>query len=201
MNILIGNILKLNKLENQRITPDAVTYDVSAQLCESLLQFEETWEEKEIEVEVDVEDHAMVTADESFLELVWNNLFSNAIKFTESGGKITLIQITEGDYIRVSVSDTGCGMKEETRKYIFDKFYQGDTSHSKEGNGLGLSLVKRVLELVEGSIEVVSEEGKGSTFHVTLPAAAIAKKDCQSFSNTPQNQRYDREIEREKTKK
>ena len=180
LSSLISNILKLNKLENQRITPEAANYDVCRQLCECILQFEDAWEEKEIELETDIEDAAVIKADASLMELVWNNLFSNAVKFTGRGGSITIRQTSDEDHIRVSVSDTGCGIAKESVNHIFDKFYQGDTSHAMEGNGLGLALVKRVLELMDGEIRITSEPGKGSTFVVTLPAA-VKEPECGGF--------------------
>lgn len=171
LSSLISNILKLNKLEHQRITPEVKAYDVCRQLCESIFLFEEAIEEKGIDLEADIEDMAIVKADASLMELVWNNLLSNAVKFTERGGSIAIRQTSEEGHIVVSVSDTGCGIARESIGRIFDKFYQGDTSHSTEGNGLGLSLVKRVLELMDGDIQIISEKGKGSTFTVTLSAA------------------------------
>lgn len=168
---LITNILKLNKLDNQRIVPEVKNYNVCRQICECVLQLEDIWDEKEINLELEIEDAAMVRADESLLELVWNNLLSNAVKFTEPGGSITVRQVSEETCVKVSVSDTGCGMSQESINHIFDKFYQGDTSHAKEGNGLGLALVKRALELMDGDVQVVSKEGIGSTFTVILPVA------------------------------
>jgi signal transduction histidine kinase len=107
------------------------------------------------------------------MEIVWNNLLSNAIKFTGPGGRISLTlkvrdDFAQGMYAQVTVQDSGCGMDEETKKHIFDKFYQGDTSHSREGNGLGLALAKKVIELQGGSIAVESNLNQGSAFTVSL---------------------------------
>lgn len=163
---LITNILKLNQLENQQIYPKAETYDLGEQLCECLLAFESAWEEKELEIETDVEEDVLVNTDAQLLSLVWNNLFSNAVKFTEPHGRVSLSLKTEGDFAVVQVSDTGCGIPPEVGRHIFEKFYQGDTSHATQGNGLGLALVKRVIDIVGGDISVNSQVGKGSTFTV-----------------------------------
>ena len=165
---LITNILKLNKLENQQIYPAVETYDLGEQLCECLLSFESAWEEKDLDIETDVEEEVMVDADAELLSLVWNNLFSNAVKFTEPEGRVSLSLRSEGEYVIVQVADTGCGIAPEVGRHIFEKFYQGDTSHATQGNGLGLALVKRVIDIIGGDISVSSEVGKGSVFTVKL---------------------------------
>lgn len=165
---LVTNILKLNKLENQQIFPKVEQYDLGEQLCECLLSFEEVWEKKELEIETDIQEGVMVNTDPELMGLIWNNLFSNAIKFTDNGGKLGLSLHTELGRAVVKVSDTGCGISPEVGRRIFDKFYQGDTSHAVQGNGLGLALVKRVIDITGSEISVESEIGKGTTFTVRL---------------------------------
>lgn len=165
---MVSNILKLNKLENQAIYPEVQEYELGEQLCECLLAFEDTWEKKQLEIQTDIQEGVRMTADPELLCHVWNNLFSNAIKFTEPGGVVSLVLEESDHVITVSVSDTGCGISPEVGKHIFEKFYQGDTSHATKGNGLGLALVKRVIEITGGDISVTSEVGKGSTFIVTF---------------------------------
>ena len=165
---LITNILRLNKLENQQIFPQAQAFDLSEQLCRCLLGFEALWEEKGVEIEADVQPGVLVRTDSEMMGLVWNNLFSNALKFTEPGGRVTLRLRTEGELAVVEVSDTGCGIPPETGRRIFDKFYQGDTSHATQGNGLGLALVKRIIDITGSEISVTSQVGVGSTFTVKL---------------------------------
>lgn len=165
---LISNILRLNKLENQQIFPDGTTYDLGEQLCECLLSFEDIWEKKGLEIDTDMEDGIFVKADPEIMSLVWNNLFSNAIKFTENGGKVTLSLKADEDFAYIQVSDTGCGISKEVGMHMFDKFYQGDTSHATQGNGLGLALVKRIIDITGSDISVESELGHGTTFTVKM---------------------------------
>lgn len=167
---LITNILKLNKLEAQKLNPILISCNLSEMLCECLIGFENEWERKNIEIETDIKEDIYIMTDSEMLLLVWTNLFSNALKFTPDGGKVSVSLKKNDNYVYVSVSDTGCGMDEKTMKHIFDKFYQGDTSHSVKGNGLGLALVKRVVDILNGEINVESTPGEGSTFTVTLNA-------------------------------
>ena len=165
---LVMNILKLNKLENQQIYPNVEKYDLGEQICECMLEFEAVWEEKNIEIDVDMAEEIQIEADKELLSLVWNNLLSNALKFTNDGGKVSLSLRGDEKYAYVQVQDTGCGMSAETGSNIFKKFYQGDTSHATKGNGLGLALVKRVIDICGGEISVSSQLGEGSIFTVKL---------------------------------
>ena len=163
---LITNILKLNKLENQQIFPSPQEFDLGEQLCESLLGFEDAWEAKNLEIETNIADDVRIRSDPELLSLVWSNLISNAVKFTPEGGRITVCLTADSTYVTVSVRDTGCGMTAEVGQHIFEKFYQGDTSHATHGNGLGLALVKRVVDILGGEIGVTSTLGQGSSFTV-----------------------------------
>lgn len=168
LSVLVTNILRLNKLDNQEIELKPEPFDLCRQLCDCVFAVETILDKKNIELKVQIEDKAVILADEEMLGIVWNNLLSNALKFTEPGGEISLIQTSDEKSVTVTLSDTGCGMSEETVKHIFDKFYQGDTSHSKEGNGLGLTLAHRVVDRAGGTLTVKSESGKGSVFIVRL---------------------------------
>ena len=166
---MMTNILKLNRLENQQIYPMQEEYDLGEQICECLLQFENIWEKSEIEIDTDIAEDVKVSADSELLSLVWNNLFSNAFKFTKEGGKVSVTLTASEGYATVKVADTGCGMTPEVGAHIFEKFYQGDTSRAVQGNGLGLALVKRVIDITQGEISVESVVGIGSTFTVKIP--------------------------------
>lgn len=165
---MMTNILKLNRLENQKIFPQTCEFDLGEQLCECLLQYEQIWEAKGMEIETDFAENIILRADADLLRLVWSNLFSNAFKFTPPGGTVTIVLTADEDYATVRVTDTGCGMTEEVGIHIFEKFYQGDTSHSVQGNGLGLALVKRVVDILQGEIHVESTLGTGTSFTVKI---------------------------------
>lgn len=165
---LITNILRLNKLENQNIFPDVTQYNLGEQLRECVLALEDSWEKKNLQLEIAIDD-VQVEADAELLTLVWNNLLSNAIKFTDDGGAIAVTVTETGRWAVVSIADTGCGISAEVGQHIFEKFYQGDSSHATQGNGLGLALVKRIVNIIGGEISVESAVGVGSTFTVRLP--------------------------------
>ena len=158
----------MNKMESQAIV-EKERFCLDEQLAECIIAFDEPFDEKELEVNIDLDEGVYIVSDESLLSIVWNNLLSNAIKYTQEGGTIdiSMKKYGENDAL-VSVKDNGCGMSEQVVRRIFDKFYQGDTSHTSKGNGLGLAMVKRVVELLDAKISVESEPGKGSTFTVEL---------------------------------
>ena len=165
---MITNVLKLSHLENQQIYPKAESFDLGEQLCDCFLQFENVWEERNIEIDTEIAENVFACADRELLSLVWNNLFSNAFKFTQDGGRICLSLTADEDYAVVRISDSGCGMSPEVGAHIFEKFYQGDPSRATQGNGLGLALVKRVIDITGAEIAVESTVGVGTTFTVKI---------------------------------
>ena len=164
---LVGNILKLSRLENNEITPDLSDVKLHESIAAAVIAFEDRIEEKEIELECDLEELWTYSSD-SYLDIIWNNLLSNAIKFTPKGGRISVSLKQSGRDAVVEVSDTGVGISPEVGARIFDKFYQADESHATEGNGLGLALVKKVISILGGEISVRSTPGVGSAFTVRL---------------------------------
>ena len=164
---LVSNILKLNKLENQGIKPTKEQTNVTELLAQTVLQYEEILENKKINLDCDFDDIVIDTIP-SYLEIVFNNLVSNATKFTPEGGDIFVSLKQVDNKIVFCTKDTGCGISNEVGARIFEKFFQADTSHSQQGNGLGLALVKKVVDILGGEISVSSQLGKGTTFVVTF---------------------------------
>lgn len=163
---LVTNILKLNKIENQGIIQkEEFLLDEQLRCC--VLAFEEKIEEKNLTLDIELEE-VFVVSDKALLEIVWNNLVSNAVKYTGFGGTISVNLKREAEKIIVKISDTGCGMSDEIKEHCFEKFYQGDSSHSQEGNGLGLALVKQVINLLDATIKVESIINKGTEFTVII---------------------------------
>ena len=165
---LSSSVLELSRLEHQRIVTNRKQFYLDEQIRQTILLFEKEWSEREIEILPELEE-CVVCFDEEMLALVWNNLISNAIKFTPDGGTIAVRMFLDEKMVTVEVEDNGIGMSEETCHHIFEKFFQGDPSRGRKGYGVGLAIVHRVVALCQGHVEVQSEENKGSLFRVTLP--------------------------------
>lgn len=165
---LSGNILLMSKVEKQEILSEKSSYLLDEQLRQATLMLEPDWSRKEIDIITELPTITYI-GNEALLMQVWINLIGNAIKFTECGGTVSISLVQAIDATIVKIVDTGIGMSDETLKHIFDKFYQGDESHSHEGNGLGLALVNRIVEMSNGNLTVESELGKGTTVSVSLP--------------------------------
>ena len=163
---LSESVLLLNRLESQQITKEQ--YQLDEQMRQCVLMFQPQCENKGIELNVDLQDNVVINSNYKLLSQVIVNLLSNAVKFTESGGSINVSCKTKGLNVLITVKDTGCGMDEETKSNIFNKFFQGDTSHTTPGNGLGLSIVKKIVDMLDGQIFVQSKVGDGRTFTSTL---------------------------------
>jgi signal transduction histidine kinase len=170
---LVTNILKLNKLENEQIAPVTHDFDLARQLAEVALALADSFDAKGVDLVVELEDEATISSDEGMLEIVWQNLLGNALKFTPPGGTVSLQQTSSPAQVVVSVRDTGYGMDDATRSHIFDKFYRGAGQASADGDGLGLALVRRVAGLVGATVSVESAPGHGSTFTLTIPRSPV----------------------------
>ncbi len=168
LNTLSGNILSLSKLENQELIMEKDLYRLDEQIRHAVLMLESEWSLKDIDFQIDLVKTEFC-GNEGLLLQVWLNLIGNAIKFTANGGTIYISLSKENSSIVFTIADTGIGIDNEIINHIFDKFYQGDTTRKTEGNGLGLALVKRIIDLSEGNITVSSCLDKGTTFCVNLP--------------------------------
>ena len=168
LSSLTGDILLISKLDNQTFASEKLSFRLDEQIREAILTYEPAWTDKEIELDIDLPE-INYTGEENLLLQVWLNLIGNAVKFTPKGGRITVIMTEFQDSVVITIADNGIGMDEDTAKHIFEKFYQGDTSHKSEGNGLGLALCKKIVTRAGGNISADSTLGKGSTFTVKLP--------------------------------
>ena len=165
---LSSNILMLSKLENQQIITDKTSFSLDEQIRDCILLLEKQWTAKDISFDIDMQE-IQYTTNAEMLSQVWVNIIGNAIKFSPEGSSIRVKLFKEGDVITAETTDRGIGMDQPTISHIFERFYQGDRAHASEGNGLGLPLVKRIVELCNGNIRVESQYGKGTNFIVTLP--------------------------------
>lgn len=175
---LSDQILTLTRIEHVEILPDVAPVNVTEQLRRAVIMAESKWQEKELDIKLAL-DPCVIYGNADYLMRMWSNLIDNACKFSEHGGSVSValyggrsaeeLRGNAGDEMVCWISDEGCGMDAQTRAHLFDRFYQGDTSHAAEGSGLGLSLCRRIAELHRGSISVESAPGEGSVFEVRLP--------------------------------
>ena len=168
---MTGNVLSLSRLENQSIISEQVSFRVDEQIRQCILRMEPVWSSKDISICPEL-DPITWTGNVELTAHIWNNLLDNTVKFTPDGGEIDITAQVDGSWFTVIFRDSGPGMTAEIQRHIFDKFYQGDTSHKNKGNGLGLSLVHKIVTLYGGSIQVESAPGLGSSFKIQLPLAS-----------------------------
>lgn len=168
LTTLTGNILRLSKLDNQQLALKASCFSLDEQIRQAILMQEKSWSDKELDIEPDL-DPVSYTGYEELMEHVWSNLISNAIKFTPKNGTIEFSLHENDEAITAVVKDTGIGMSEFEQQHVFDKFYQAETNHSHEGNGLGLPLVKKIVSMHGGTVSIESAPNEGAAFIVTLP--------------------------------
>ncbi|MDD6284523.1 MAG: HAMP domain-containing sensor histidine kinase [Firmicutes bacterium] len=167
LSTLLGSILLLSKIENQSIPVNQVKYRLDEQIRQSIVALEPAWSKKEIEFDVEM-DRVEYTGNEQMMHHVWDNLIGNAIKFNPECGMVRIRLNEQSGRVTFTVEDSGPGISEEAKRHIFDKFYQADSSHKEEGNGLGLALVKKILSVSGGEISVENISGGGCRFTVIL---------------------------------
>ena len=168
LTTLVNDILQLSRLEKQAYPVTKREYNLSEQLSQCIIGFELAWETRRIEIQTDMDESITVNTDEHLAAIIWNNLLSNAFKFTDEGGKVCITVKKTREGAAVIIKDDGCGMTQSQMRHIFERFYQADLSHSTKGNGLGLALVKQITELLGAKIYVESIPGRGSAFTVVL---------------------------------
>lgn len=169
---MAGNILLLSRLERQEIVTEQTLFQLDEQIRQAILLLEPLWEKKHLELDIILSPLPYYGNSELLLQ-VWINLIQNAIKFTPPGGLVSVTMQTVPNAVRICVKDSGTGMTEEVKSRIFDKFYSQNTTSAQKGNGLGLSITKRIIILIHGSISVESTPGEGSCFTVQLPVESV----------------------------
>lgn len=171
LSALISNILQISKLDNNQIEVNIEEFDLSEELVQCILGFEMIMDQKNLDLDLNYPEQLIIESDPGLLKIAINNILSNAIKFTPDNKKLTinLSADEKNDLVAISISDEGCGIPQDSIRYIFDKFYQADSSHATKGNGLGLVMVKKIVALLGGFIDVSSVVNEGSTFVITLP--------------------------------
>ena len=172
---LADRVLALSRVEAQSILTDAAPFPLAEQLRQCALMVEQKWRHRKkvnVEAFIPESDACIYIGNEALLKEVWVNLLDNAVKFSPEGGEVKLKLYRDTQGVMITVTDQGPGIDESIRERIFERFYQGDASHKTEGNGLGLTMVKKIVDLHDGRITVVSALGKGSSFSVWLPEKA-----------------------------
>ncbi len=167
LSSLVSNILLLSKIENQSIQAKREVFSLDEQIRETIVALETAWAPKNIELDVEL-DSVKYNGNEIMMRHIWSNLISNAIKFTPENSTVSIRLQNQKDKFVFSVTDQGEGLSDEAQKHLFDRFYQADTSHKSEGNGLGLALVKQILDIDGGDITAENVNGGGCRFTVTL---------------------------------
>lgn len=167
LSILTKNILTLNKIDNQNISTEVEFFSIDEQIRKVIVLLENKWVDKNIEPEIEL-DNIQYKGNQNLMSQVWINLIDNAIKFSPKGEIIEIRLYKEQENILFSIKDKGVGILEEDQKRIFEKFYKGDKSRNTDGNGLGLSIVKRIVNIHQGQILLESSIDDGTKIIVKL---------------------------------